>query len=150
MGNRYIVARQNITPTAANDVFQILSLASRRTRIIQVAVGGLGSSSAAQQLLLGRATGGTTPGGPITPDKYEHNDQPAAVTVVNTTWSAQPTLGTNFVVIGWNALGGSIIWNAPAGSGKFEARNAEFLSLRALASGVTYQACSVSVIFEED
>jgi hypothetical protein len=150
MGNRYVVARQNITPTAANDVFQFLSLASRRMRMIQVSIGGLGSSSAAQQFLLGRATGGTTPGGPIVPDKFEHNDQPAAVTVVNTTWSAQPTMGTNYVVLGWNALGGSIIWNAPAGGNKFEARNAEFLSLRALTSGVTYQACSVSAIFEED
>jgi hypothetical protein len=63
MGNRYIVARQAITPTASNDVFQFLSLASRRTRILQVAIGGLGSSSAAQQLIFGRSTGGTTAGG---------------------------------------------------------------------------------------
>lgn len=150
MGNRYIVSRSNITPVATNDVMQVLSLAGRRTRILQVLVGGLGTSSAAQQVQLGRATGGTTPGGPIVPDKFEHTEQPTAITVINTTWAAQPTLGTNQTIIGWNALGGSIIWNAPAGGNKFEVRNAEFLSLRANATGVTYQAASFAVIFEED
>jgi hypothetical protein len=150
MGNRYMVARANVTPTAAQDVMQILSLASRRTRVIQIAIGGLGSSSAAQQLQVGRSTGGTTPGGPITPDKFEHSEQPTAVTVINTTWAAQPTLGTNFIPLGWNALGGSIIWNAPANGNKLEVRNAEFLSIRANSAGVTYQAMSISVIFEED
>jgi hypothetical protein len=150
MGNRYVVTRHNITPTAAQDIFQLLSVSSRRLRVIQIAIGGLGSSSAAQQVHVGRATGGTTPGGPITPDKFEHNDQPAAASTVNTTWSAQPTLGTNYVVLGWNALGGSIIWNAPANGNKLEARNAEFLSVRCPSAGFTPQAMSISVIFEED
>lgn len=150
MGNRYVVSRSNITPTPGNDILQLLSASGRRLRIVQIAIGGLGASSAAQQLQVGRATGGTTPGGPITPDKFEHTDQPAAATVANTTWAAQPTLGTNQVVLGWNALGGSIVWNAPANGNKLEARNTEFLSIRANSAGVTYQPMSISVVFEED
>ena len=150
MGNRYVVQRTNITPTAGNDVVTIVTAASRRARVVQVTVGGLGSTSAAQQLILARSTGGTTGGGAITPDKFEHTDQPAASSTVNTTWAAQPTLGTNGVTLGWNALGGAIVWNAPAGGNRIEARNAENISLRANSTGVTYQALSASVIFEED
>lgn len=150
MGVRYIVSRANITPTAGQDILQLLSASARRFRIIQVVIGGLGTTSAAQQVQLGRATGGTTAGGPITPDKFETTEQVAAVTVCNTTWSVQPTLGTNFVPIGWNALGGSIIWNAPPGGDRFSCRNAEFLSIRANSAGVTFQPMSIGVLFEED
>lgn len=149
MGNRYVVKRENITPTAGQDILTIITPSSRRARVVQVTIGGLGSTSAAQQALIGRSTAGTTGGGAITPDKFDHSEQPAAASVVDTTWSVQPTIGTNTTALGWNALGGAIVWNAPKGTG-YEARNAENISLRALASGVTYQACSVSVVFEED
>lgn len=149
MGNRYVVKRENFTPTAGNDAITIITASSRRARVIQVTVGGLGTTSAAQQFLIGRSTVGTTGGGAITPDKFDHSEQPAAASTVDTTWSVQPTIGTNTTVLGWNALGGAIVWNAPKGSG-YEARNAENISLRAISSGVTYQACSVTVVFEED
>lgn len=152
MGNRYVVARANITPVAGQDILQLLSASARRFRIVEVSIAGLGASSAAQALYLGRATGGTTPGGPIVLSKYEHTEQPAPVTVANTTWSVQPTLDTNFVVIGWNALGPGF-WRAPQapqGIRNFEARNAEFLSLRCPSAGVVPQAMSLSVIIDED
>lgn len=149
MGNRYTVKRENITPTAGQDLLTIVSPSGRRARLVQVAIGGLGTTSAAQQVLIGRSTGGTTGGGAITPDKAEHTDQPAAASTVNTTWSAQPTIGTNTIPLGWNALGGGIVWNAPNGA-LFEARNAENISVRALASGVTYQPMSIAAVYEED
>lgn len=148
MGNRYIIKQQNITPTAGNDIVTIISASSRRFRIQEVSVTGRGTSSAAQQIEVGRSTGGTTGGGALTPGKFDHQDEPAAVSTYNTTWSAQPTLDTHSEVIGWNALGGANRWIPPKGNG-LEMRNGDQVSIRASAS-VTFQAMSISVIVEED
>lgn len=148
MGNRYIVTRDNITPTGGQDVVTIVSASGRRVRLIEVSVNGRGGTSAAQQLIAARSSGGTSGGGGITPNKFEHTDQPSAVSTVNTTWSGQPTLDTNGEAIGWNALGGANRWVPPKGYG-VEARNAENISIRA-PSGPTYQACTLSVVFDED
>ncbi len=148
MGNRYIVARDNITPTGGQDVITIVTASSRRARVLEVSVSGRGSSSAAQQLIIARSTGGTTGGGALTPNKFDHTDQPAAASTVNTTWSGQPTVDTHGEMVGWNALGGANRWVPPKGFG-IEARNAENISIRA-PSGPTYQTMSVSVIYEED
>ena len=149
MGNRIVVKRENITPTAGNDILTYVSAANRRARLVEVIVAGLGSTSTAQQVQVGRSTGGTTGGGAITPDKFDHTEQPAAVGTVNTTWSVQPTIGTNTHTLGYNSLGGAIVWKAPGGRA-YEARNGENISVRALASGVTYQAMSITVVIEED
>lgn len=148
MGNRYFVSRDNVTATGGQDVLTIVSAASRRTRILEVSIAGRGTSSAAQQLQVGRSTGGTTGGGAITPSKADHSDQPAAASTVNTTWAAQPTFETNYEVVGWNALGGANRWVPPKGSA-IEARNGENISIRAPA-GPTFQAMSISVLFEDD
>ena len=151
MGNRYVVKQQNITPTAGNDILTVLSVSSRRGRIVEVSVAGRGTSSAAQQIEVGRSTGGTTSGGAQTPGKFDHTDQPAAAFTYATTWSVQPTLDAHSEVIGWNALGGANRWIPPKGSG-FEFRGAgtvEQISFRASA-GVTFQAMSFSCIIEED
>lgn len=150
MGNRYILSRDNVTPTAGSDIFTAISAASRRIRLIQVVLTGVGASSAAQRILVNRAgTAGITPGGAIVPDKYEHSDQPAAAFTTATTWGTQPVIATNTMPLGWNALGGALVWNAPQGSNKFECRNGENMSFRA-AAGVTFQALSVAAIIEED
>jgi hypothetical protein len=148
MGNKYIVSRDNITPTAAQDVMTFVTASARRARLVQIILSGMGATSAAQRIRAGRSTGGTTGGGALTPNKFEHTDQPTAVTVVNTTWSAQPTIDTHLAPLGWNAIGGALVWNPPGGKG-IEARNAENISIRAEA-GVTYQAMSIAAIFEED
>ena len=148
MGNRYIIARDNVTPTGAQDVLTCISGSSRRIRVVEVSVAGRGSSSAAQQLQVGRSTAGTTPGAAITPGKADYSDQPAANFTTATTWVAQPTLETNYEVVGWNALGGANRWIPPKGT-LLEARNGENISIRA-PSGPTYQATSFSVIIEED
>lgn len=147
MGNRYTVEQRNVTPTAGNDVMTIVTASNRRARLVQVTVAGRGTTSAAQGLELANSSGGTTGGGALTPDKAEHIDQPSAASTVNTTWSAQPTLATHAIPLGWNALGGAIVYNVP--KGMLEARNGANLSIRAPA-GYTFQACSVSVVYEED
>ena len=148
MGNRYIISRDNVTPTGAQDVLTCISGANRRIRVVEVSIAGRGSSSAAQQVQIGRSSAGTTPGGAITPGKADHSEQPAANFTTSTTWSVQPTLETNYEVVGWNALGGANRWIPPKGT-LLEARNGENISVRA-PSGPTYQATSFSVIIEED
>jgi len=145
---RYAVSRDNVTPVGGQDVLTIITSASRRARIVEISVAGRGSSSAAQQLQVGRSTAGTTPGGAIVPSKFDNTDQPAANFTTATTWAAQPTLETNYEVVGWNALGGANRWIPPRGVA-LEARNAETISVRA-PSGPTYQAMSLSAVIEED
>lgn len=153
MGNRYVLKQNNITPTAGNDIMTIISAASRRIRLTEVTVSGRGTSSAAQQIEFGRSTGGTTGGGALTPSKYDHQDQPAAVSTVDTTWSVQPTLDTHTEILGFNALGGAFRWTPPVkggtGAAGIEVRNGDNISVRAT-SGVTFQPLSVSVVYEED
>lgn len=147
MGNRYI-ADIDLTPTGGNDVMTIIPPSGRRTRLVQVVISGNGTTSAAQRLIVSKSSGGTTGGGAITPGKADHIDQPAAAGVVDTTWSVQPTLDANGITLGWNALGGAIVYNVP--KGMLEVRTTtEYLSLRA-PSGPTFQACSVTAVFEED
>lgn len=153
MGNRYVLKQNNITPTAGNDIMTIISAANRRIRLTEVTVGGRGTSSAAQQIEFGRSTGGTTGGGALTPSKYDHQDQPAAASTVDTTWSVQPTLDTHTEIANFNALGGAFRWTPPVkggpGSAGIEVRNGDNISVRAT-SGVTFQPLSVSVVYEED
>lgn len=151
MGNRYIVKQQAVTPTAGNDIITVIAASNRRGRVIEISVAGRGTSSAMQQIEVGRSTSGTTGGGSLTPGKFDHTDEPAAAFTYDTTWSVQPTLDTHSEVIGWNALGGANRWIPPKGSG-FEIRGAataEQLSIRA-SSGVTFQPMSLSMVFEED
>src|SRR5262249_18355758 len=124
-----------------------------RIRLLEVSVAGRSTSSAAQQVEFGRSTGGTTGGGAQTPGKWDNQDIPAAASTVNTTWSAQPSLDTHTEVLGWNALGGANRWTA-MGVGKggsttgIEVRGGDNISIRASA-GVTFQAMSISVLYEE-
>ena len=91
---------------------------------------------------------GTTPGGAVTPTKYDHAEQPAAAFTTSTTWSVQPVIDTNAETMGWNALGGANRAIPPKGAA-WEARNGEVISIRAT-TGVTFQALSLSVVVEED
>ena len=149
MGNKYWVKRENVTPVAAQDLLTLISGANRRIRVLQIQIGGTGGSSAAQAMSASRSTGGTTPGGGITPSKAEHTDQPAANFTTATTWAAQPTLETNGLTLDWNALGGFAPWSAGPNRGVLEARNGETISFRPPA-GLTPQACNLSVLVEED
>lgn len=148
MGNRYHVSRDAVTPTGGNDLLTIVSASNRRVKIIEVTVNGRGTASAAQEIVVGTSTGGTTGGGGITPDKYDHVDQPSAASTVNTTWSVQPTISTNVKKMGFNALGGAHNWIPPGGAA-LQARNGANISIRAT-SGPTWQAMSISVVYEED
>ena len=144
---RYVIERINVTPVSGNDILSVISAASRRVRLVDVSVTGVGTTSASQALQIGRATAGTTPGGAIVPSKADNSDQPASTFTTATTWSVQPTVETNAIAVGWNAIGGNWIKNFT--KGVFEARNGDVISVRAIA-GVTYQPMNISIIVEED
>jgi hypothetical protein len=149
MGNRYIVKQNNVNPTAGNDILTIVSASSRRGRLVQVSVNGRGSTSAAQQIEIGRSSSGSsTSNGTVTPGKFDHTDQPAAAFIYNNLLSAQPNLDTNTEVLGWNALGGANRYIPPRGQA-LEIRNGEQISIRAT-TGVTFQNLSLTVVTEED
>jgi hypothetical protein len=148
MGNRYVVQYNNIT-LAALTAPTLISAASRRIRVLAVSVGGNGSSSAPQAVVMSRSATGTTPAGAITPDKAEHSEQPAATFTTATTWAAAPAGATNGEQFIWNALGGAFRYTTTQKITPMEARNGEVIVFKA-PSGVTPQPCSLSVLVEED
>jgi len=145
---RFVVKRLNVTPTAGQDLLTIVSASNRRIELIEVSVGGRGSTSAAQQIEAGTSTGGTTGGGAITPTKTDP-DSAAAASTVNTTWSVQPTLDTNPLSLNFNALGGAYRWVKPAGAPGPQARNTGNLSIRCPTGATTPQAMDVHVVYDE-
>lgn len=141
---KYSVGRTNVALSTTNDLMTLITASARRIEIFEVEVAGQGTASAANELDTARSTGGATGGGPLTPGKLD-TDTPAAVTVVNTTWATQPTLGDVLLRLGVNANGGINRWVARPGS-EIKARNAEQISFR---SGLGTSNVSVHVIFEE-
>lgn len=140
----YTVSRSNVTPVVGQDLITVISPANRRIRLVEASVSGLHTSSAAQEISAARSTGGTTPGGAITPDKVE-TDSAVAASTTATTWAAQPTIGTNPLKLGFNVLGGAYRWVARTGT-EITARNSDNISIRC---AVGTNPMSVHIIFEE-
>lgn len=112
----YTVSRSNTALSTTNDYMTIIGGASRRFRILEVSVSGMGATSAAAaacELGVFLSTGGTTGGGALTPKKWDTNTAVFSGTV-NTTWSGQPTTsGDPYVRLGFNAYGGIYRWVCP-------------------------------------
>lgn len=148
MGNRYVVKFENITPSAT-EAPTISSPASRRIRVVEAIVAGQGSSSAAQGLVMSRSATGTTPTNTVTPTPHPHAEVPAATFTANRTWATAPAGSANGIVMPFNALGGGFRWAATPQSPPMEARNQEVIVFM-VPSGVTPQACTLTVVVEED
>lgn len=152
MGNRYVITKDNVTPTAGNDLFTIVTTTGKRVRLLEFRIAGLGTSSAHQRVIIARSTGGTTGSSALTPVGYYSSDTPAAVLSVYTGWTTQPTRDAHGHVVAWNALGGSNVWRPLDSAGAVEARgNATLENISVYApSGLTVQALSWSAIYDED
>lgn len=138
------VSNSALSTTA--DTMTIIPPSARRIKLIEVSVCGMGTASAANEVGVYRSTGGTTGGGAITAAKFS-TDAPTAGSTVNTTWSAQPTLGTKVLALGINANGGIYRWVARPGE-EIEFRQAvDQCSIR---SAVGTSAVSLFVVIEED
>lgn len=101
----YTVTRTSSALSTANDTITIVASATKPLRVYIVDVKGMGTSSAANEVVLARSTGGTTGGGGITPTPTNTGSAAASFSVF-TTWSAQPTLGSVLWRFGANANGG--------------------------------------------
>jgi hypothetical protein len=140
----YAVSRSNVALSTTADLMTFLSAASRFCKIWEISVGGMGTSSAANEVLVATSSGGTTGGGALTLEPLDP-DSPAGVTTVNTTWSAQPTIGDVLLRLPVNANGGIYRWVARPGQ-ELKARGAGQISLR---SAVGTSNVSIHVVFEE-
>lgn len=140
----YSVSRSNVALSTTNDLMTFLAPTNRRIRIVEISIGGMGTASAANELLVARSTGGTTGGGALTAEPLDP-DSAAAGSTVNTTWAAQPTVGNVLLRLPVNANGGIYRWVARPGE-ELVARNAGQLSLR---SAVGTSNVSAHVVFEE-
>ena len=104
MGSRYSANRTSSALSTTNDTMTIIAPATRALKIWEIRLYGQGTTSAANEVAVARSTGGTTGGGAITPTPLS-TLWAAAATTVNTTWSAQPTLGAVIRRIGVNSNG---------------------------------------------
>lgn len=141
----YSVERTGFSLSTTNDSFTFIAGSTAQIRLLEIILGGEATSSAVNRLLYQRSTGGTTGGGAITPEKF-NSRSPSSTTVVDTTWSGQPTLSGNpWLVHPINALGGYIDWKAAPGE-EFYLVNSEQMSVRSASGTSTF---SETVVFEE-
>lgn len=142
----YTYQVSNTALNTASDLMTIIPASGRRIQIIEIAIQGMGTASAANELGVYRSTGGTTGGGAMTATKLS-TDAPSAASTVNTTWSGQPTLGGKVLALGVNANGGIYRWVARPGE-EIESRGGvDQISLR---SAVGTSNVSVTVVVVED
>lgn len=104
MGARYTVSRTAAALSTTNDAITIICPSTRALKIWAIRVGGGGTASAFNELLVSRSTGGTTGGGAITPTP-KATLFAASGTTVNTTWAGQPTIGVTIQRVPINANG---------------------------------------------
>ena len=141
----YWVSARTITPNTANDLLTLVSAANRRVKLKAISIFSHGTTASANQVVVSRSTGGTTGGGALVPQAV-HADNPAASTVANTTWGAQPTLATGSALtldVGGNS--GLNRLQSITGT-EIEARNGENISIRPLNVGVNF---TVNCLIEE-
>ena len=117
----YTLALNGVTTSTSNDTMTIVTAASGKgsqINLYEVFIGGQNGSSARSSMALARSTGGTTPGGAVTPAPLHPNSDTSSLGFnVYTTWSGgQPTLGTTFVLMPtFQGNGGQYKWWAVPG-----------------------------------
>jgi len=113
----YSATVSGATPSTTNDTMTITgaSASTPYAQIIEVSVSGMGTASAANELgLFNVTTVGATGSGAITPNKFSPFSV-AAVAVINTGWTTQPTVGGELIALGCNSNGGIYRWVARPG-----------------------------------
>lgn len=112
----YTVTRTSSAASTTNDTVTIVAASGKPLMIHSVSIEGDGTSSAANEIVMARCTGGTTGGGAITPGPNDPGSAAASFSAY-TTWSVQPTLGQVLWRFGVNANGGTSKRETPPGMG---------------------------------
>ena len=108
----YNINRSNALPVASQDFISISGNATRSYGVLEIDAEGAGTTSAYTEMGVYRVSAvGTTGGGAITPVPV-NVAQPAFGGVVNTTWSAQPTVSGLIQIIPINSNGQRYFWRA--------------------------------------
>jgi hypothetical protein len=144
MGAHYSVSRTSSALSLTADTLTIAAPATRALKIKEVLIAGQGTASAANEVAVARSSGGTTPGGAVTPTPLA-SLSPASGITASTTWSAQPTLGAVLRRLGVNANGGIARVVFPPGQ-EIDVPPSGQISIRSIAGTSNV---SVEVIFEE-
>jgi len=108
----YAVTRTASNLNTSNDTVTIVA-GSKPLRILYVEASGMGTSSAANEILIMLSTSGTTPGGAITPVPLEGSG--SSTFAAYTTWAAQPTPSSVYHRLTVNANGGKDRFNPAPG-----------------------------------
>lgn len=140
----YSVSRSNVALSTTADIMTPTAAANRRIRIVEISIGGMGTASAANELLVARSSGGTTPASNLTAEPLEPDSAAAGFTVPSA-WTGQPTIGNVLLRLPVNANGGIYRWVARPGE-EIVVRNSATLSFR---SAVGTSNVSIHVIIEE-
>jgi len=143
---QWFATRSNFALSISHDAMTLVSAAGRRVRVFHIEVAGMGTASAANELIVARSSGGAGGGGAITPEPGMA-EQAAVAAAVNTSWTTQPTLDDILKRMGVNANGGINRWAVPSWSPDvIELRNGAMLSLR---SGLGTGNVSITIGWDE-
>ncbi len=109
----FSVTRTSSTLSTTADTVTIVASATKPLRVLYVEASGMGTASAANEIVIARSSGGTTPGGAITPAPLAGSG--AAGFSVYTTYAAAPSLGNILHRLTVNANGGKDRYNPAPG-----------------------------------
>jgi len=98
-------------PTVGDDIITLVAGASEFANLIEVMVGGEGTTSTAMRSRVQRSSSGTTGGGAITPSGAKQGFAASGIDAF-TTWSSQPTAGAVLIPMPFNLNGGGFYWHA--------------------------------------
>lgn len=140
----YSGVRAGVALSTTADLWTYTAGATGQARALEVSIGGEATASAVNRVGLYNSTSGATPTNQ-TLEKFSTRS-PAAVGTFATTWTTQPTLNANAVLLfAFNAFGGGDKWIAQPGAELYVV-NSEKISLRS-ASGTS--TVSSHLIIEE-
>jgi hypothetical protein len=144
VGAHYSANRTSAALSTTNDSMTIICPSTRALKIKEIAIAGAATTSAYNEVLISRSTGGATGGGAITPTPLAPLSAASGVTV-NTTWTTQPTIGVTIRRMGVNGNGAINRIVFPPGQ-EIDVPPSGQISIRS-ASGTGN--VSIDVIFEE-
>ncbi len=98
-------------PAVGDDIITLVAAANEFANLIEVMVGGEGTTSTAMRTRLQQSSGGTTGGGPITPSGAKQGFVASGISAF-TTWATQPTSGAVLLPLPFNLNGGGMFWKS--------------------------------------
>lgn len=87
----FTLTRTSTALSTTADLVTLVASASKPLRVLIADIKGMGTASAANEVIMSRSSGGTTPSGTITPEKINSGSAAASFSAY-TAWVTAPTL----------------------------------------------------------